>query len=297
MSTARTALVPALSRPWIYFELTKPDVTFLVVISTLAGFYLGARGPFDFALLVHCLVGTTLTAAGTSALNHYVERASDAMMRRTAQRPLPLGLLAPRHAFLFGLVLVVGGGLYLAFLVNALSCILAWATTVSYLAVYTPLKKRTTLATLVGAFPGAVPPLIGWAAASGSLSRGAWILYGILFLWQFPHFLAIAWMYREDYARAGIRMLPVVDRSGASTYWQILGCSGALLPASLLPGVVGMAGLRYFFGALVLGLLFVQVAIWAARQKTNVRAKWLMRASVIYLPALFGLMMFDKIRR
>jgi len=297
MSTARTALVPALSRPWIYFELTKPDVTFLVVISTLAGFYLGARGAFDLALLVHCLVGTTLTAAGTSALNHYVERASDAKMRRTAQRPLPLGLLAPGHALLFGLVLVVCGGLYLAFLVNALSCVLAWATTVSYLAAYTPLKKRTTLATLVGAFPGAVPPLIGWAAASGSLSRGAWILYGILFLWQFPHFLAIAWMYREDYARAGIRMLPVVDRSGASTYWQILGCSGALLPASLLPGVVGMAGLRYFFGALVLGLVFVQVAIWAARQKTNVRAKWLMHASVIYLPALFGLMMFDKIPR
>lgn len=297
MSATRTVLLPALSRPWLYFELTKPDVTFLVVLSTLAGFYMASSGPLNYLLLIHALVGTTLVAAGTSALNHYYERVSDAQMRRTAQRPLPLGLIRPRLAFLFGCALVGIGAFYLLLLVNLLACLLAVVTTFSYLGAYTPLKKRTTLATLVGAFPGAVPPLIGWAAASGTLSMGAWVLYAILFLWQFPHFLAIAWMYREDYARAGIQMLPVVDRSGEATYRQILGCSAALIPATLLPSVLGFAGIRYFFGAVVLGMLFVQVAIWASREKTNARAKWLLHASVIYLPALFGLMMFDKFPR
>lgn len=297
MSATRTYSLPAISRPALYLELTKPDVTFLVVLSTLAGFYMGARGPLQLALLLHALAGTTLVAAGTSALNHYYERASDARMRRTAQRPLPLGVLQPREVFLFGSSLIAAGALYLLLLVNLLACGLALATTFSYLGAYTPLKKRSTLATLVGAFPGAVPPLIGWAAARDSLSAGAWILYAILFLWQFPHFLAIAWMYREDYARAGIQMLPVVDRSGAATYRQILACTAALIPASLLPAVLGLAGIRYLFGALVLGLLFAQVAAWAAREKTNARAKWLMHASVIYLPLLFAGMMLDKVAR
>lgn len=297
MSATRTFTLPVLSRPWLYFELTKPDVTFLVVLSTLAGFYMAARGPLNFVLLVHAVLGTTLVAAGTSALNHYFERASDAVMRRTAQRPLPLGLLQPRDVLVFGSALILAGGLYLALLVNALSCALALATTFSYLGAYTPLKKRSTLATLVGAFPGAVPPLIGWAAASGTLSAGAWVLYAILFLWQFPHFLAIAWMYREDYARAGIQMLPVVDRSGAATYRQILGCTAATILVSALPAVMGLAGIRYFFGALVLGMLFMQVAVWASRDKTNARAKWLMHASVVYLPVLFALMMYDKVSK
>ena len=171
------------------------------------------------------------------------------------------------------------------------------ATCVCYLGTYTPLKKRTTLATLVGAFPGAVPPLIGWAAARGSLQLEAGILYAILFLWQFPHFQAIAWMYREDYARAGIRMLPVVDRSGEATFRQILLTAMLLVPVSLLPAMVGLAGVRYFFGALVLGLALVQVCLWAARSKTNVRAKWLMHATVLHLPLLLGLMVLDKISR
>lgn len=297
MSTARSVPVPAVSRVWLYLELTKPDVTFLVILSTLAGFYLASAGRLDVWRLVFAVLGTTLVGAGTAALNHYFERESDALMRRTAQRPLPLGLLRPSEAFVFGLVLIGIGVAGLGLLANWLSAALAAATTLSYLAAYTPLKKRTTLATLVGAFPGAVPPLIGWAAARGSLSLEAWVLYAILFLWQFPHFMAIAWMYREDYARAGIKMLPVVDPAGVATFRQILGCTAVLLPVSLLPTVVGLAGIHYFFGASVLGLAFMQVAIWSSRQKTNLRAKWLMHASVAYLPLLFALMMFDRIRR
>ncbi len=297
MSTIRTAIIPALSRPAAYLALTKPDVSFLVVVTTAAGFYLGSRGPLDLLHLAHTVFGTTLVAAGTSALNHYFERASDARMRRTAARPLPSGALQPAEALRFGAGLVAAGTIYLALAAGALASLLALATCVSYLAAYTPLKKRTTLATLVGAFPGAVPPLIGWAAARGSLSLEAWILYAILFLWQFPHFLAIAWMYREDYSRAGIRMLPVVDRSGAATFRQILLTAVALLPVSLLPAVVGLAGVRYFFGALVLGLGLVQVCLWAARSKSNVRAKWLMHATVLHLPLLLGLMVFDKVGR
>ena len=297
MSTVRTFPVPIVSRAWLYLELTKPDVSFLVIISTFAGYYLASGSPMDLWGLLHAVVGTTFVAGGTAALNHYFERDSDARMRRTAQRPLPLGLLRPAEALLFGAGLILGGSTYLLLLTNGLAALLAFATAVSYLGAYTPLKKRTTLATLVGAFPGAVPPLIGWAAARGSLSIEAWILYAILFLWQFPHFHAIAWMYREDYGRAGIQMLPVVDPKGIATFRQILWCTGALVPVSLLPAVVGLAGVRYFFGSVVLGLAFMQVAIWSSREKTNTRAKWLMHASVAYLPLLFGLMLFDKLAR
>lgn len=297
MSTTRSVAWPALARPAAYLALTKPDVSLLVVITTTAGYYLGARGPLDLLRLLHTAFGTTLVAAGTSALNHYFERASDAKMRRTASRPLPSGLLAPAEALWFGVCLVAGGSLYLALGAGMLPSLLGLATCVSYLGLYTPLKKRTTLATLVGAFPGAAPPLIGWAAARGSLAAEAWILYAILFLWQFPHFLAIAWMYREDYARGGICMLPVVDPSGAATFRQILLTAVALVPVSLLPAVVGVAGVRYFFGAVVLGLALVQVCLWAARSKSNLRAKWLMHATVLHLPLLLGLMALDKVAR
>jgi protoheme IX farnesyltransferase len=286
--------MPALARPAAYLALTKPDVSFLVVVTTLAGFYLGSRGPLDILRLAHTVFGTTLIAAGTSALNHYFERDTDARMRRTASRPLPAGVLQPAEALWFGMGLVAGGTIYLSLAAGTLAGLLGLGTCVSYLGAYTPLKKRTTLATLVGAFPGAVPPLIGWAAARGSLSREAWILYAILFLWQFPHFLAIAWMYREDYARAGIQVLPVVDPGGKATFGQILLTGIVLVPVSLLPAVVGMAGVRYFFAALVLGLALIQVCLWAARSKANVRAKWLMHATVLYLPLLLGLLMFDK---
>lgn len=297
MSTTRTVLLPAVARPWLYLALTKPDVSFLVVLTTAAGYYLGSRGPLDLLRLGHTVFGTTLIAAGTSALNHYLERATDARMRRTASRPLPSGQLQPAEALWFGVGLAVAGALYLALASGALASLLGLGTCVLYLAAYTPLKKRTTLATLVGAFPGAMPPLIGWAAGRGSLSLEAWILYAMLFLWQFPHFMSIAWMYRQDYARAGIRMLPVVDPSGAATFRRVLLTALLLVPVSLLPSVVGLAGIRYFFGALVLGLALVQACLWAAASKTNVRAKWLMHATVLHLPLLLGLMMFDKLAR
>jgi protoheme IX farnesyltransferase len=297
MTTLRTAELTAFDKPWGYVVLTKPDVTFLVVITTVAGFYLGSRGSLDWSLLMHTLFGTMLVAGGTAALNQYFERDMDAVMRRTAARPLPAGLLQPREVLLFGVGTIVLGSAWLALAVNGLAAFLALATTVLYLGLYTPLKTRTTLATAVGAFPGALPPLIGWAAAHGSLSLGAWLLFGILFFWQFPHFFAIAWMYREDYARAGIRMLPVVDPSGDATFRQIVAMSAILVPVSLLPAVVGIAGIRYFFGALVLGMILLQVSLWASRERTNYRAKCLMHATIAHIPLLLGLMILDKLSR
>jgi len=297
MSTLRTAEIASLEKPWAYVVLTKPDVTFLVVITTVAGFYLGSRGPLDWILLMHTLLGTVLVGAGTAALNQYFEREMDAVMRRTSMRPLPAGILQPREVLLFGVATIVAGTVWLAFAANPLAALCALSTSVLYLGLYTPLKTRTTLATAVGAFPGALPPLIGWAAAHGSLSVGAWILFGILFFWQFPHFLAIAWIYREDYARAGIRMLPVVDRSGDATFRQILATSAILVPVSLLPAVVGMSGIHYFFGALVLGMILLQVSLWAGLARTNNRARWLMHATVIYIPLLLGVMILDRVSR
>ena len=277
-----------------YCELAKPEVTSLVVVSALAGFYLGSPGPLDWLLLLHTLVGTALVSAGTAAFNMYVERADDARMRRTAQRPLPAGRLAPTAAFAFALVLTAGGVLYLAALVNWLAAGIAFATWASYLFLYTPLKKRTVWCTAIGAFPGAAPPLIGWAAAQGSLSAEAWALYAILFLWQFPHFLSIAWMYREDYARAEMQMLPVVDPTGRATGWQIAFYTALLLPLGLVPAALGMAGNVYFWGAVALGAAFLWVTLRAALQPSNLRAKWVLHASVAYLPLLFGLLMLDK---
>jgi heme o synthase len=295
MSSTRVTPIPALSRSWAFVALAKPDVTFLVVLTTMAGYYLGASGPVNFTGMFNAVFGTTLVGAGTAALNQYVERSSDARMRRTSSRPLPLGVLRPVDALAFGVGLVLLGGAYLVLSTNALACFLALLTSALYLGVYTPLKKRTTWATAVGAFPGALPPLIGWVAARGSVSGDAWLLFAILFLWQFPHFYAIAWMYREDYARADIRMLPVIDRSGSATFGQIIFTAAALVPVSLLPSVVGLAGIRYFFGALILGMTLVQVCLWASRDRTNVRAKWLMHASVAHIPLLLGLLMFDKV--
>lgn len=294
MDSERAATI-AFPKPWAYVVLTKPDVTFLVVITTVAGFYLGLSGPLDWALLLNTLCATTLVAAGTAGLNQYIERDMDSLMRRTAQRPLPVGILRPAEVLRFGTALVILGTLWLAFAVNLLAASLALATSLIYLGVYTPLKTRTTLATAVGALPGALPPLIGWAAARGSLSVGGWILFAILFVWQFPHFLAIAWMYREDYSRAGIRMLPTVDPQGDETFRLIVAASAVLVPVSLLPSVIGMAGIRYFFGALLLGMLLLQVSLWVARHRTTVRAKWLMHATVAHIPLLLAWMILDKL--
>jgi protoheme IX farnesyltransferase len=297
MSNERAVAINLFEKPWAYVVLTKPDVTFLVVITTVAGFYLGSTGAVDWARLAQTLFGTLLVAGGTAALNQYVERDMDAVMRRTAARPLPAGTLKPSEVLIFGAVTIVLGTAWLALTVNALAAFIAFATSASYLGLYTPLKTRTTLATAVGAIPGALPPLIGWAAARGSLSEGGWILFAILFVWQFPHFMAIAWMYREDYARAGIQMLPVVDRKGDATFNVIVSFSAILVPVSLLPSVMGMAGIRYFFGALVLGMILLQVSLWANRARTNVRAKWLMHATVIHIPLLLAWMIFDKMGR
>jgi protoheme IX farnesyltransferase len=285
------------SRTSAFFALTKPDVSFLVVLTTAAGYYMGVRGPVDWLHLLHAVFGTTLIAAGTAALNHYIERDSDAQMRRTASRPLPSGQLEPGEALLFGVSLAVVGAVDLWITAGILGSALGVLTCLSYLLAYTPLKKRTVWATFVGAFPGAIPPMIGWVAATGRLERGAWLLFAILFLWQFPHFHAISWIYREEYARAGIRMLPVVDREGTRTYRQILLAASALVAASVLPAVAGLAGILYLFGALVVSTALVQVCLWAAAAKTNQRAKWLMHATVLHIPFLLGLMLYDKLPR
>src|SRR6266571_5471894 len=222
MSTVRTADLTLASRANAYVALTKPDVSFLVLITTAAGYYMGVRGPVSWLRMSHVIFGTLLIAAGTAALNHYMERESDRHMRRTASRPLPSGLLQPAEALSFGVALAIAGAADLWLVGGWMASLLGVVTCLSYLLAYTPLKKHTVWATFVGAFPGAIPPMIGWVAATGSLDRGAWLLFGILFLWQFPHFHAIAWMYREDYARAGIMMLPVVDREGTRTFRQII---------------------------------------------------------------------------
>ena len=297
MSTVRSVDLTLASRANAYIALTKPDVSFLVLMTTAAGYYMGARGPVNWLHLSHVIFGTLLIAGGTAALNHYVERESDRYMRRTASRPLPSGVLQPGRALAFGIALAIAGAVDLYLAAGSLASGLGVLTCLSYLVAYTPLKKRTVWATFVGAFPGAIPPMIGWVAATGSLGRGAWLLFGILFLWQFPHFYAISWMYREDYARAGIMMLPVIDREGTRTFRQIILYAAALVGVSLLPAVMGLAGIVYFFGALVVCTALLQVCLWAASKKTNARAKWLMHATVLHIPLLLGLMAYDKLPR
>jgi heme o synthase len=295
MNEVRANAISGFERPWAYVTLTKPDVTFLVVITTVAGFYLGSNGPLDWGRLLHTLGGTLLVAGGTAALNQYIEREMDSVMRRTAARPLPSGTLQPREVLIFGVATIVVGAVWLLLAVNWLAALVAVATSVLYLGLYTPLKTRTTLSTAVGAIPGALPPLIGWAAARGSLSLGGWVLFAILFFWQFPHFMAIAWIYREDYARAGIQMLPVVDKKGDATFRQIITTSAILVWVSALPSVLGMAGIGYFFGALALGMILLQVGLWANRSRTNLRAKWLMHATVVHIPILLAWLVLDRL--
>ena len=297
MATAQTTEMTLASRAGAYLALTKPDVSLLVLMTTGAGFYMGSQGPVDWLRLAHTVFGTLLIAAGTAALNHYIERESDRFMRRTASRPLPSGQLQPKEALIFGIAIAIAGAADLWVSSGWLASFLGVITCLSYLLAYTPLKKKTVWATFVGAFPGAVPPMIGWAAANGSLDRGAWLLFGILFLWQFPHFHAIAWMYREDYSRAGILMLPVVDRDGTRTFRQIVLTAIGLIAVSLLPSLLGLTGVLYFFGALVVSTGLLQVCLWAASSKSNVRAKWLMHATVLHIPLLLGLMMYDKVAR
>lgn len=277
-----------------YLCLTKPEVTFLVLIATALGGFMAVGSP-DLLLLCHAVFGTALVAGGTAALNHYIEREHDAKMRRTANRPLPSGRLSAPEVLTFGLGISVAGIVYLAVLVNWLTSLLGLVTLLSYLFVYTPLKRRTTWATFVGAFPGAAPVLMGWAAMTGSLSLGAWALYALLFVWQFPHFLAIAWMYREDYARAGMLMLPARDPQGDAAFRQILGYSLLLVPVSLLPTLLGMTGSVYLWSVAVLGLGFLYFAWRASRDRTKLGAKMLLHVTVIYLPVVYAVMVANKI--
>lgn len=278
-----------------YWMLTKPEVNLLVVMSALVGFYLGANGPIRLGLLLNTLFGTLLVASGTATLNEYLERSYDGRMRRTASRPLPAGRISPGAGLCFGLLLSAGGGIYLALTVNRLASFLALLTLALYLVLYTPLKRKTPLCTLVGAFPGAIPPLIGWAAARGSLSFEAWILFALLFFWQFPHFTAIAWMYRHDYSRAGYLMLPPADQEGRFMATQVAGFSLLLIPVSVIPTLLGEAGLVYLFGAIVLGIGFLYYSCRLAISRSNFVARRVLLASVIYLPLLFILMMVNKL--
>lgn len=279
-----------------FLALTKPRVTFMVLLTMMFGFYLGGRGEMNWMLLLHALFGTALVAGGTSALNQYLERDLDAKMVRTKNRPLPTGRISPNAALAFGVLISIFGLAHLLIFVNTLTALLAGFTLTSYVFLYTPLKTRSAISTVVGAVPGALPPMGGWAAARGELGIEAWVLFAILFIWQLPHFLAIAWIYREDYARGGFPMLPVVDPEGHSVGRQVLTNCLALLPVSLLPTLVGMAGSIYFFGALALSLLFFISGLGVIMQRTNLSAQRLMRASLLYLPMLLGLMAFDKVK-
>ena len=280
-----------------YWALTKPEVNFLIVITTSAGFYLGHAGHwrnFPFLLSINAVLGTLLVASGTGTLNQYIERRFDAQMRRTARRPLAADRLKPSAVLWFGTALSAVGSIYLAVAVNLLSSALVIATLLSYLFVYTPLKRKTPLCTLVGAFPGAMPPLIGWAAASGKVSFEAWTLYAVLFLWQFPHFMAIAWMYREDYDRAGYLVLPHDPRARAGfVNWQTLLPLSALVPLSLLPALAG-ASRSFSIGALLLSLGFLYYGAQFAVNKSGSAARRLLAASIIYLPLLFVLIVLSR---
>lgn len=278
-----------------HLELTKPRITLMVVLTTGLGFLLGREGELSLGLLAATLVGTGLLSAGGSALNHFWERDTDALMERTAGRPLPAGRLGAGWALTFGLVIAVGGCSLLAIRVNLLTAGLGLLAFLSYVFIYTPMKKLTPLSTLVGAIPGALPPMMGWTAARDDLAAGAWILFGILFLWQLPHFLAIAWLCREDYARAGLPTLPVVEPDGRSTARQALLWGVVLLPVSLSPVAIGLAGAPYLAGATVLGVGFLVACAAFSRAVSDRAARHLLLASVIYLPAVLAVMAVDRL--
>ena len=282
------------ARSGVLSELFKARLTSLVLLTTLVGFYLGQRGGMNWLVLINTLLGTGLLACGAAALNQYLERDFDALMDRTADRPLPAGLIQPQTVVVLGGVLSVAGLLWLAFGANLLTAVLGAVTLISYLFIYTPLKRKTTLNTAIGAIPGALPPLMGWTAARGDLSIEGWALFAILFFWQLPHFLAIAWMYREDYAKGGFVMLPLVDRDGTRTGRSAVSHTLGLLPVSLSPFVFQMSGALYLAGALVLGLVFLWFAGRFAKQMDRLSARRLFFASILYLPLLLGLMVFDK---
>lgn len=292
------AVLPRARARWSdYGELLKARLVSLVLVTTAVGFLMGYVGPYDGVFwtgLLRTILGTALVAGGAMALNQYLERRTDALMARTRSRPLPEGRIAPPEALVFGTVLSLCGIGYLCASVNVLTGALAALTSATYLLLYTPLKTRTPLCTLVGAVSGAIPPMMGYTAAAGLVTAEAWLLFAILFVWQMPHFLAIAWLYREDYAAGRQMMLPVVDPSGTATARQMVSFSLTLLPVTLMPTVVGMTGAVYFFAALVLGLAFLAFAVLVAVTRTKPAARAMFLASVLYLPALLTMMMLDR---
>jgi heme o synthase len=277
-----------------YYTLTKPEVNLLILMTTSAGYYLGSRGPLRIVGLINTLAGTLLVASGTATLNQWLERVWDGQMLRTASRPLPSGRLSAREALWFGMLLSVAGGLYLAVAVNGLSALLAISTLLSYLLIYTPLKRKTPICTLLGAFPGAMPTLIGWAGASATINRNAWFLFALLFLWQFPHFLAIALMYREDYARAGYRMLPRFDLDSRFTRAEIFGFTVILILATMMPVAVH-AGLGYLLAMSLAGAYMLYHVTRLMKSTSKVLARRVVHASVLYLPVVLGMMMVCKV--
>jgi protoheme IX farnesyltransferase len=290
------ALDRSSSRASEYVALTKPRLNLLVLLTTLVGLYLAAPDGVPTALLVHTLVGSALVAGGAAALNQVLERRTDGLMRRTAKRPLPAGRLTPAAGAWFGVVLSLAGLAELAAFANLMAAAVAGLTLVSYVFLYTPMKTRTSLSTLVGAVPGALPPVIGWSAATGDISLGAVVLFGIVFFWQMPHFLAIAWMHRDDYARAGIPLLPVLEPDGRRTGQQALLYAAVLWPVSLLPAIVGLAALPYSAVATVLGFILIGLSAAFAQDRTTQNARRLFFFSLIYLTLLLGALVADRLR-
>ena len=276
-----------------YVELTKPRIAFMLVLTSAAGFYLGSFEGFNFVLFANSMIGIALLAFGVATLNQYIERDTDALMDRTAKRPLPTNKISATEALVFGIVQCAVAELYLLFLVNGLTAALGLIVIVGYVLLYTPLKTRTSASTAIGALPGAMPPLMGWTSAADSINLGAWTLFALLFLWQFPHFLAIASMYKEQYAKAGIKMLPTLEKDGKITARQIVVFSILMVPVSFAPFFIGMSGIYYLIGAAVLGVWFLWTSIEAARAKTVEKSRKLLLVSVLYLPIIFALMVFN----
>lgn len=296
MTPALAARSAGKSAAAVWAELVKARLTALVLVTTAVGFYMGSPGPVDGLRWLHTLLGTGLLAAGAAALNQFLERDLDALMLRTQDRPLPSGRITPAGALVFGGVSSVLGLAWLALLTTLPAAALGALTLALYLGLYTPLKRISTLNTIVGAVPGALPPLIGWAAATGGVSAGGWALFALQFFWQIPHFLAIAWLYRDDYARAGLKMLPVLDPGGERTGLQSIGHALGLLMVSLSPFVLGLAGAAYLAGTFASGAVLLGLAVWFARRLELAHARWLFLASVIYLPLVLGLMVLDRVR-
>ena len=300
VATLPTIEAPATMRArWLdYVELTKPRIGVMVLFTVAIGALLANPTAFDLIQLLHALVGTALVASGASALNQWMERHTDALMRRTENRPLPAARLSSFEVVFFGSALTIAGlGYMAALMTHPLAAVLTAVTFFSYVFVYTPLKRTTTLNTLIGAVPGALPPVIGWTAMTGKFDTTALILFGIVFFWQVPHFLAIAWMYREDYARAGLKMLPAVDGEGSATARQMLLYTLALIPISLLPALVQGASPMYAFGALGLGVFFLRSVVAFATGPTQIHARKVLHASLIYLPCVLGLMLLERLIR